>query len=105
VTISYRRAAFTRLKQRNEERITRFVAENRVRVLFNSLVESIEPGQAVLQVENTGAVREILIPADCVFVLAGGEPPYPLLKKIGIQSHGQEPPPIPSPPTEKAAIV
>ena len=89
VRLSYRRSAFSRVKQRNEERITTFQAEGRIDVLFNSQVKTIKPGSAVLQVEEAGKIREIPVRADYVFVLAGGEPPYPLLKKIGIRFHGE----------------
>ncbi len=90
VRLSYRRPAFSRIKQRNEERITAFGAEGRIDVLFNSQVQSIRPGSAVLQVEEAGDVREISVRADHVFVLIGGEPPYPLLKKTGIRFHGEK---------------
>ncbi len=92
VRLSYRRPAFSRIKQRNEERITTFAAEGRIDVLFNSQVKSIQLGSAVLLVEEPGTVREIPIRADYVFVLIGGEPPYPLLKKIGIRFHGEKEP-------------
>jgi thioredoxin reductase len=87
--LSYRRPAFSRIKQRNDERITTFTAEGRIDALFNSQVKSVQPGSAVLLVEEPGNVREIRIRADYVFVLIGGEPPYPLLKKIGIRFHGE----------------
>ncbi len=90
VRLSYRRAAFSRIKQRNEERIATFQAEGRIDVLFNSQVKSIQPGSALLQIEETGNVRETTVRADYAFVLAGGEPPYPLLKKIGIRFHGEK---------------
>jgi thioredoxin reductase/Pyruvate/2-oxoacid:ferredoxin oxidoreductase delta subunit len=92
VRLSYRRPAFSRIKQRNEERITTFQAEGRVEVLFNSQVKSIQPGSAVVRVEEAGNIREISVRADYVFVLAGGEPPYPLLKKIGIRFHAENEP-------------
>ena len=82
--------AFSRIKQRNEERITTFQAEGRIDVLFNSQVKSVQPGSAVLQVEEAGNVRETSVRADYVFVLAGGDPPYPLLKKIGIRFNGEK---------------
>jgi thioredoxin reductase len=90
VKLSYRRPAFSRIKQRNEERIATFQAEGRIEVLFNSQVKRIQPGSAVIQVEEAGNVREIPVPANYVFVLAGGEPPYPLLKKIGIRFNGEK---------------
>ncbi len=105
VTVSYRRPAFTRLKQRNEQRIARFLSEGRIHVLFNSQVKSIEPGAAILQVEEADTVREISVPANTIFVLAGGEPPYPLLKKIGIRFHGEEQPQTQCVHAEKATTV
>ncbi len=105
VRLSYRRAAFSRIKQRNEERITTFQAEGRMEVLFNSQVKSIQPGSAILQIEESGAVREIPVRANYVFVLAGGEPPYPLLKKIGIRFHGEKGAEAPGVPAEQAATV
>lgn len=92
VTLSYRREAFFRIKQRNEERITRFQAEGRIRVLFNSQVTSIEPGSALIRVQEEDSVQEMSVPANYVFVLAGGEPPYPLLKKIGIRFNAEDEP-------------
>lgn len=89
VTLSYRRHAFFRLKQRNEERITRFLSEGRVRVLFNSQVKRVELGSTIIEVEEAGGVREITVRADHVFVLVGGEPPHPLLKRIGIRFNGE----------------
>jgi thioredoxin reductase (NADPH) len=93
VTLSYRRDAFVRLKQRNEERIARFSSEGRVHVLFRSCVQRIEAGSAVLQIGQADRVQETTIRADYVFVLAGGEPPYPLLKKIGVRFNGEPEPP------------
>ena len=92
VTLSYRRNAFFRIKQRNEERITRFLSEGRIRVLFNSQVKSIKPGSVIVEVGEADNAEEMVVTADYVFVLAGGEPPYPLLKKIGIRFHGEDKP-------------
>lgn len=90
VTISYRRHAFFRIKQRNEERIARFTADGRVRVLFSSQVKKIEVGSATIEIGEGENVQQTTLPADYVFILAGGEPPYPLLKKMGIRFHGEE---------------
>jgi thioredoxin reductase len=90
VTISYRRPAFFRIKRRNEERIARFMTDGRVRVLFNSQVRKIEPGSVTMALGAGDDAQETIVPADYVFVLAGGEPPYPLLEKIGIRFHGRE---------------
>jgi thioredoxin reductase len=90
VTLSYRRPSFFRIKRRNEERIARFMTDGRVRVLFNSQVRKIEPGSVTMALGAGDDAQETIVPADYVFVLAGGEPPYPLLEKIGIRFHGRE---------------
>jgi len=90
VTLSYRRHAFFRIKQRNRERIESLRQDGTVEVLFNSQVKKIESKQALLAIETEGGGQacERIIPSDHVFVFAGGEPPYPLLKKIGVRFGG-----------------
>jgi thioredoxin reductase/NAD-dependent dihydropyrimidine dehydrogenase PreA subunit len=86
VTLSYRKGAFFRLKRRNEERIEEFVDRGRVRLVFNSNVVSIEPDAAII----SQAGRSFRLRNDYVFVFAGGEPPFPLLKQIGVGFWGEE---------------
>jgi len=85
VTLSYRREGFFRLKGKNQERIETFRREGRISVLLKSHVKRIETGRVILTVEEADRTRELLVAADYVFVLAGGEPPYPFLKSIGIR--------------------
>jgi len=85
VTLSYRREAFFRLKDRNLQRITAQQDEGRVRVILNSQVTRIEERCAHVQVRRGDETEDVEIPIDYVFVLAGGEPPYPFLKSIGIR--------------------
>lgn len=103
VTISYRKQAFFRIKQKNEDRIAALQAENRVRVLFNSHVRKIEPGHATVEIQEDQTSRAIDVAADYVFVFAGGEPPYPLLKKIGIRFNGEDEP-CPEPVTAESKV-
>jgi thioredoxin reductase/Pyruvate/2-oxoacid:ferredoxin oxidoreductase delta subunit len=91
VTLSYRRASFFRLKRRNEERIQRFSREGKVRVLFESGVDRIDRDAVTLRVREGGVERTQVLRNDQVFVLAGGEPPYDLLRKIGVRFHGGDP--------------
>ncbi|HEU4417674.1 MAG TPA: NAD(P)-binding domain-containing protein, partial [Planctomycetota bacterium] len=90
VSISYRKKAFSRLKARNEERIDAAVAEGRVQVLFETVVEAITPETVQLQQagdeEQTASVATALfeIPNDEVFIFAGGTPPFPLLESAGV---------------------
>ena len=88
VTLSYRRADFFRLKPRNERRIEECRLDGKVRILFNSNVQSIETGSVVLSYSENGIERTSTIKNDYSFVLAGGEPPYSLLRNIGVQFGG-----------------
>jgi len=85
VTLSYRKDAFFRVKARNAERIERYAAEGRVDVVFSSAVESIGDDHVVLQAP--GGTRRI--DNAYTFVFAGGEPPYPLLRALGVGFHGE----------------
>ena len=87
VAMSYRRQAFFRIKPKNRQRIDALQQTGGISVFFDSVVKRIEVGQALLSisgVEKDGPATEKNLAADYVFVLAGGEPPYPLLKKIGV---------------------
>jgi thioredoxin reductase/Pyruvate/2-oxoacid:ferredoxin oxidoreductase delta subunit len=84
VSLSYRRGAFTRLKARNELRMTRFVEEGLIEVIFESQVERIEPERVVLGVGPEGAARTLELGNDEVFVLAGGVAPTELLRQAGV---------------------
>ncbi|HEX5053422.1 MAG TPA: NAD(P)-binding domain-containing protein [Planctomycetota bacterium] len=89
VTISYRKAAFSRLKARNEERIDEAMAEGRVRVMFDTTIESITPGAVQLQStrqdpSSNVATALVELPNDEVFIFAGGTPPFPLLEAAGV---------------------
>ncbi len=82
VTLSYRKADFFRLKSRNEERIRRYADEGRIQLYFSSSIEGIARKTVVLA---TAEGTTVPLANDFVFVFAGGEPPYPLLKKIGVR--------------------
>ncbi len=90
VTLSYRRDAFFRLKARNAERVARFADEGRLKILFRSNVERIDDDSVTLAIDENGATKSTLLPNDYVFVFAGGEPPYPLLREIGVSFGGEE---------------
>jgi thioredoxin reductase (NADPH) len=80
VTLSYRSAQFSRIKERNSQRIADCIKSGKVEVLFNSTPVDIKPESVVLDVQ--GQQREI--PNDYVWVFAGGIPPNDFLKKIGV---------------------
>ncbi len=98
VTLSYRKPDFFRLKPRNETRLKDAVASGRLTLLLPSDVLRFEPGAAVLACGDAAARREKRLPVDWTFVFAGGEPPFPLLQKIGVRFGG-----APAPAAAKAA--
>jgi putative YpdA family bacillithiol system oxidoreductase len=81
VTLSYRRDAFVRLKQRNETRIAEAIRRRTVNVLFNSRPVTVRPASVMLAVD--GSQREL--PNDFVWAFLGGTPPTAFLERIGVQ--------------------
>ncbi len=85
VTLSYRKPEFFRIKARNEERIRAAAAEGTVHLALGSEVRSVGEEHVDLTAEG----RAARLPNDFVFVFAGGEPPYPLLKGMGVRFWGE----------------
>jgi thioredoxin reductase len=80
VTLSYRQESFSRIKERNSQRIADCIRKGKVTVLYNSHPVEFKPHSVVLDVK--GETREI--PNEFVWIFAGGEPPNAFLKKIGV---------------------
>jgi len=80
VTLSYRKEAFSRIKERNSQRIAESIRKGKVKVVFNSAPVEFKENSVVLDV--SGKTQEI--PNDYVWIFAGGEPPTAFLKKIGV---------------------
>jgi thioredoxin reductase (NADPH) len=80
VTLSYRKEAFSRLKERNTQRIQESMRKGKVKVVFNSIPTEFREKSVVLDVNG----KREEIPNDYVWIFAGGEPPTAFLKKIGI---------------------
>jgi len=80
VTLSYRQAAFGRIKERNAKRIEESAQKGKIKVLFNS--NPVEFTETSVVLEVGGARQEI--PNDFVWIFAGGTPPNDFLKKIGV---------------------
>ena len=81
VTLSYRSAAFSRVKQNNRLALDQAQRAGRVRVELESTVKSIGADKLDLQSKN-GALS---LRNDAVIVCVGGLLPTPLLQQIGIQ--------------------
>ena len=81
VTLSYRKEKFFRIKQRNQQRLDVMVRDKKLRVVFNSNLRAIADDH--VELEAGGKLHKL--PNDYVFIFAGGEPPFALLKKCGIR--------------------
>lgn len=80
VTLSYRREAFSRLKERNAQRIQECLRKGMIRVVFNSQPVEIRSRSVLLEVAGKGQE----IPNDYVFIFAGGTPPDEFLRTCGV---------------------
>jgi thioredoxin reductase/Pyruvate/2-oxoacid:ferredoxin oxidoreductase delta subunit len=80
VTLSYRKEAFSRIKERNAQRIQECLRKGKLNVVFNSVPVEFKPDAVVLEVQ--GKLQQL--PNDFVWIFAGGEPPTAFLKKIGV---------------------
>jgi thioredoxin reductase len=80
VALSYRQSQFSRIKERNSQRIADCMKSGKVEVLFNSTPIEFKEQSVLIEVE--GQQREI--PNDFVWIFAGGTPPNDFLKKIGV---------------------
>lgn len=91
VTISYRKPELMRIKQRNSERITPLIEAGRIDFRGGSTVAAIHADR----VELDGPGGRVAIRNDDVFVLAGGIPPFGLLKEVGVRFGGEQKDPLP----------
>jgi thioredoxin reductase (NADPH) len=89
VTLSYRREKLVRIKKKNEGRIAELLASRRIEGAFNTDVHEI--GSSSVRLKTPDGVREL--PNDYVFVFAGGDPPFELLRQMGIRFGGDAAPP------------
>jgi thioredoxin reductase (NADPH) len=81
VILSYRSAAFSRVKQKNRTLVEEAQKSGRLTVMLNSTVASIQ--EQHVTIEQDGVPQRF--PNDAVIVCAGGLLPTPLLQKIGIE--------------------
>jgi thioredoxin reductase (NADPH) len=86
VTLSYRQERFSRIKERNAQRVQECIDKGKLTVIFNSAPAEIKEESVILDVK--GQKQEI--PNDFVWIFAGGTPPYDFLKKIGVGFGAQD---------------
>jgi thioredoxin reductase (NADPH) len=92
LTLSYRGKAFDRVKAKNLETLDKLVRRGKIRPLLGS--EVLEIGGEKVRLRT--AEGEITIDNDYVFVLIGGEPPFPFLRSMGVQFGNELPAEAPS---------
>jgi thioredoxin reductase/ferredoxin len=80
VTLSYRGAAFSRVKAKNRSRLDEAIATKVINVMLESQLTNIGPKK--ISIKQSG--NELELDNDAIIVCAGGELPTPFLKKIGI---------------------
>jgi thioredoxin reductase (NADPH) len=85
VTLSYRQAEFSRIKERNATRLRDQVRGGHIVLEMNSIVQEILHQNVVIT--TPGGKRELK--NDQVFICAGGELPFDQLKTFGITFHQQ----------------
>jgi thioredoxin reductase/NAD-dependent dihydropyrimidine dehydrogenase PreA subunit len=81
VRVSYRRDAFSRIKPGNQDRINQAMANGSVDVLWESTPHAIESNTVLLE----KAAGTLSVPADQVFIFAGGVLPTSFLRNCGIE--------------------
>jgi len=82
VTLSYRKDTFSRLKAKNKQDLEEAVSENKLEVLLNSNVTSIEEKHVHIRIEGN---EPLILKNDFVYIFAGGELPTDFLKNAGIE--------------------
>lgn len=80
VSLSYRSEAFSRVKEKNRQKLDEAVAAQRINVLLKSQVNRIEDGKVMLTHQD----QEVELRNDAVIVSVGGVLPTGFLKQIGI---------------------
>ncbi len=86
VTLSYRKPRLLRIKKRNADKVEALIASGAVRFLGDSQLTAIQADTVAL----TTTTGPAILPNDFVFIFAGGDPPFPLLREIGIVFGGDQ---------------
>jgi thioredoxin reductase len=82
VTLSYRKETFSRIKQKNTDKIKKALADNKLSTLFNSTLTSIQEDTVTIRITDQQEPFELK--NDLVYIFAGGELPVQFLKNAGI---------------------
>jgi len=83
VQMSYRGRAFNRAKPKNESKIKQAIENGKINVRFQSNITSID--ERGIKIKEDALEEESFLPADRVYIFAGGELPTQFLQKAGIE--------------------
>lgn len=86
VWLSYRKPKLVRVKQKNQKVVESLIGRGHIQPVFESNVLEIQPDRVLLDV----AGEPLLVPNDYVFIFIGGEPPFGLLRRIGVRFGGEQ---------------
>jgi thioredoxin reductase (NADPH) len=86
VTMSYRKPDLMRIKQRNSERIAPLISAGKIDFRGATTVSCIREGEVELKGDDGVAT----VANDDVIILAGGIPPFALLRKMGVRFGGEQ---------------
>jgi len=89
VTLAYRKAAFFRIKRRNQTMLDEATRAGRVRLRLESEPSEIRSDAVILSTRGKGGERDTALANDFVFVFAGGVPPFDLLRRTGVAFGGR----------------
>lgn len=85
VTLSYRRPEFFRVRRKNLDTLDDVRHSGQLDVVFNSEVQRIEKDHVVLTVHHDQKQTRKRLSVAAVFILIGGDPPFELLRRVGIR--------------------
>lgn len=85
VTLSYRKATFSRPKEQNLQEFEELVRKNTITPFFESSVNEIREDEVILKIGN----QEKTFPNDAVFALIGTEIPIEFFKRSNIRMEGE----------------
>ncbi len=83
VTLSYRNNTFSRLKPGNKQNLDAAISANKLNVLLNSNLVSIEDEKVTVKVSENE--KPVELANDLVYIFAGGELPTQFLRNAGIE--------------------
>jgi thioredoxin reductase/NAD-dependent dihydropyrimidine dehydrogenase PreA subunit len=92
VAIAYRGDAFSRIKDRNQAKISEAIAAGRVRAMFSTVVREIRSDVVVLDVKG----ETTILPNDDVVIRIGGDAPLAFLERLGVRIVQKEVPVVPA---------